>query len=78
MEAESLSGDDDEPTPDSASDSKTPLPPSHLQEEVLKPSWGVGTSTFSPFLSVGYIPGAGDSDPEDELEAVEGNGDRKN
>ena len=78
LKAKLLSGDDDEPTLDSDSDSNTPLPPSHLQKKVPKSSGGAGTSTFLPSLSVGYIPGTGDSDPEDELEAVEGKGDRKN
>ena len=78
LKAESLSGDDDRSTLNSDSDSNTLPPPSHLQKRVPKPSGGAGTSTFLPSLSVGYIPGTGDSDPEDELEAVEGKGDRKN
>ena len=77
LKAKSLSGDDDESTPDSDSDSDTPLPPSHLQKKVPKPSEG-GTSTFLPSLSVEFIPRTGDSDPEGELEAVEGKSERKN
>ena len=65
--------DDDDSAPDSGSDSD----PSQLIK-VAKPSGRAGTSTFLPSLSVGYIPGTGDSDPEDELEAVEGKGERKN
>lgn len=73
-ESEPGSGtDDDESASDSGSD--IPLPSSR---KVSKPSGGAGTSTFLPSLSVGYIPGTGDSDPEDELEAIEGTGERKN
>jgi len=72
-ESQSWSGnDDDKSAPDS--DSDTHLPSS----KISKPSGGVGTSTFLPSLSVGYIPGTGDSDPEDELEAVEDKNGRKN
>ena len=66
-ESESGSGTDD-------SDSDTHPPSS----KVSKPSGGVGTSTFLPSLAVGYILGTGDSDPEDELEAVEDKSGRKN
>jgi hypothetical protein len=69
---------DDEPTPDSDSDSDTPLPSPLVQRKVSKPSGGAGTSTFLPSLSVGYIPGTGDSDPEDELDTAEGKNERKN
>ena len=57
------------------SDSDAPLPSSR---KVSKPSGGTGTSTFLPSLSVGYIPGTGDSDPEDELEGVQGKSERRN
>ena len=70
--------DDDDPTPDSDSDSDTPLPSPLVQRKVPKPSGGTGASTFLPSLSVGYIPGTGDSDPEDELETAEGKNERKN
>lgn len=69
--------EDGDSTPDSDSDSDTPPLPLHPQKKAPKPS-GAGTSTFLPSLSVGYIPGTGDSDPEDELEVVEGKNDRKN
>ena len=76
LKAEQVSGDDDESAPDSDSDSDVPLP--HSKKKVPKPSGGTGTSIFLPSLSVGYIPGTGDSDPEDELEGVEGGNCRKN
>lgn len=60
------------------SDSDTSLSSPFVQRKTLKHSGGTGTSTFLPSLSVGYIPGTGDSDPEDELEAVEGKDGRKN
>lgn len=75
--AESLSGDDDESALDSDLDSGTPPLLPRSQKKAPKPSVA-GTSTFLPSLSVGYIPGTGDSDPEDELEAVEGGNGRKN
>jgi hypothetical protein len=79
LRPESISGDgNDDPTPDSDSDSDTPLPSPLVQRKVSKPSGGAGTSTFLPSLSVGYIPGTGDSDPEDELETAEGKNERKN
>ena len=79
LRPESISGDsDDDPTPDSDSDSDTPLPSPLVQRKVSKPSGGAGTSTFLPSLSVGYIPGTGDSDLEDELETAEGKNERKN
>ena len=68
-------GDDEEYTFDSDSDSDVSL---HDQTKASMRSAGAGTSTFLPSLSVGYIPGTGDSDPEDELEVVEGKGERKN
>ena len=69
-----VSDDDDEPALDSGSDSDsdTPLPLSLVQRKNAKSSGGTGISTFLPSFSVGYIPGAGDLDPEDELEAVKG------
>jgi len=73
-----ISGDEDKPASDSDSDSDTSLSPSRSQKKVPKPSGGAGTSTFLPSLSVGYIPGAGDSDLEGELEAVEGKNGTKN
>jgi len=73
-----ISGDEDKPALDSDSDSDTSLSPSRSQKKVPKPSGGAGTSTFLPSLSVGYIPGAGDSDLEGELEAVEGKNGTKN
>ena len=69
--------DDGGSTLDSDSDSDAPLPLSRAQK-ASKPSGGAGTSTFLPSLSVGYIPGTGDSDPEDELEILEGKSERKN
>jgi len=73
-ESEPGSGtDDDESASDSGSDIPLPSP-----RKIPKPSGGAGTSTFLPSLSVGYIPGTGDSDPEDELEAIEGTSERKN
>ena len=74
LRPESVSGDDDESNPDSDSDT----PSSLAQGKVLNPSRGAGTSIFLPSLSVGYIPGTGDSDPEDELEAVGDKSGRKN
>jgi len=69
----SVSGDEGEPALDSDFDSDASLSPSRSQKKkVPKASGGAGTSTFLPSLSVGYIPGAGDSDLEGELEAVEG------
>jgi len=65
----------DESTPDSDSDT-LPSPPA--RGSISKPSGAAGTSTFLPSLSVGYIPGTGDSDPEDELEVMQGKNDRKN
>lgn len=50
----------------------------HVRKRAPKPSVRVGSSTFLPSLSVGYIPGTGDSDPEDEFEALEGKTERKN
>ena len=76
LKPESVPEDDDDD--ESALDSDTLLPPLLMQRKVPKPSGGAGTSTFLPSLSVGYIPGTGDSDPEDELEAVEGGDGRKN
>ena len=79
LKVESVSEDDDESAPDSCSDSDASLPPSRSQKgKVPKPSGGTGTSTFLPSLSVGYIPGAGDSDLEGELEVVEGKNGTKN
>lgn len=73
-ESEPGSGtDDDQSASDSGSDILLPS-----SRKVSKPSGGAETSTFLPSLSVGYIPGNGDSDPEDELEAIEGTGERKN
>jgi hypothetical protein len=71
-------GDSNDYTPDSDFDSDASSPPLHVRTKASKSSGGVGTSTFLPSLSVGYIPGTGDSDPEDELEAVEGQAERKN
>jgi len=71
-----LESDDDRGS--TGSYSGIPFPSSPSQSKVSGPSRGAGTSTFLPSLSVGYIPGTGDSDPEDELEAVEGKNDRKN
>ena len=79
--SESISGDSDgDSAPDSSleSDSDVSLPSPLVQRKASKPSGGTGTSTFLPSLSVGYIPGTGDSDPEDELEAVEGKDGRNN
>jgi len=74
----SVPGDEDEPASDADSDSDTSLSPSRSRgKKVPKPS-GAGTSTFLPSLSVGYIPGGGDSDLEAELEAVEGKKGTKN
>ena len=75
LKPEVVFGEDTEGcTPDSNSDSDAPNPSLHAQKKASK----AGTSTFLPSLSVGYIPGTGDSDPEDELEAVEGKAGRKN
>ena len=68
--------EDDTPVSNSDSDVSNHLLP--VQTKAQKVSGGAGTSTFLPSLSVGYIPGTGDSDPEDELEAVEGKDGRKN
>ena len=62
---------------DSYLDSDTPLPSSLVQRKVSRPSGGAGTSTFLPALSVGCIPGTGDSDPEDEPEGGSGREDRR-
>ena len=70
-----LQDDDDDSSSDSNSDT---LPSSSIQRNASKSSGGTGASTFLPSLSVGYIPGTGDSDPEDELEAVDGTTERKN
>ena len=67
--------DDGESTPDSC-DSDFPPLPSHTQK--TSKASGAGSSTFLPSLSVGYIPGTGDSDPEEELEVVDGEAGRKN
>ena len=72
LESESVSGDSDNESTSGAS------PSSLAQRKLSIPSGGAGTSTFLPSLSVAYIPGTGDSDPEDELEAVECKGERKN
>lgn len=72
-----LEDDNDDYTLDSNPGSDTSNFPSYAQTKASKPSGG-GISTFLPSLSVGYIPGTGDSDPEDELEAVEGKAERKN
>lgn len=68
--------EDDTSDPDSDTDASNSL--SHVQAKTSKPSGRAGTSTFLPSLSIGYIPGTGDSDPEDELEAVEGKAGKKN
>ena len=81
LRAKSISGDDDDDddddsTPDSDSDGS--LPPSRSRKKVPNPSGGAGASTFLPSLSIGYIPGDGDSDLEGELEVVEGKKGLKN
>ena len=79
LKTDSVSGDEGEPALDSDSDSGTSLSMSRSRKgKVAKPSGGAGTSTFLPSLSVGYIPGGGDSDLEGELEAVEGKKGMKN
>ena len=78
LKIESVFEDDDESTPDSESESDASPPPPRSQKKVTKTSGGAGTSTFLPSLSVGYIPGTGDSDPEAELEVVEGKSSAKN
>ncbi|KAF9648027.1 Bud-site selection protein [Thelephora ganbajun] len=81
LKPKSVSGDDNNGSSldsDSHFDSDSPLHSSLVQGKVPKPSRGAGTSTFLPSLSVGYIPGTGDSDPEGELEAIEGKNERKN
>ena len=73
------SGDEGELALDSDPDSDVSLSQSRSQKKkVSGPSGGAGTSTFLPSLSVGYIPGDGDSDLEGELEVVEGKKGTKN
>ena len=56
-----------------------PIPPSLVTcpKQSLEAFRKGGNLDF-PSLSVGCIPGTGDSDPEDELKVVEGDSERRN